>query len=119
MPWSLDARIPVTLAAPGAARAGAQDAALLVEEGLPAPRGAWVERFDGAAHGVGCADPGCVGCAPRAPAALALDRLFLARARGQAPFFRSVVVVSAPERHAALAAVLRDDAVVSARYRMA
>jgi hypothetical protein len=118
MSWSLDARIPVTLAVPGSAD-GAQDTALLVEAGLPAPAGAFTERFDPAAHGVGCADPGCVGCAPRAPAALALDRMFLARARGQAPFFRSVVVVSLPARHEALAAMLRDDAVVSARFRMA
>lgn len=118
MSWSLDARIPVTLAAPGDAK-GAQDAALLVEAGLPAPAGTWLERFDPTAHGVACADPGCVGCAPRAPAALALDRLFLARARGQAPLFRRVLVVSAPERHAALAVMLREDAVVSARFRMA
>lgn len=118
MSWSLDARIPVTLAAPGDA-AGALDAAMLVEAGLAAPEAAFTERFDPAAHGLGCADPGCVGCAPRAPAALALDRLFLARARGQAPFFRRVVVVSAPQRHAALAAMLREDAVVSARFRMA
>jgi hypothetical protein len=117
MPWSLDARIPVRLAEPGAP--ALHDAAFLVEAGLAAPPGAWHESFDPRQHAVACADPGCVGCAPRAPAALALDRLFLARARGEAPFFRQVVALMDPARHAAFAALLRDDPVVSARYRPA
>jgi hypothetical protein len=117
MSWSLDARIPVRLAEPGGPAPA--DAAYLVEAGLAAPQGAWHEGFNPAQHALACADPGCVGCAPRAPAALALDRLFQARARGQAPFFRQVIVVMDPARHAAFTALLRDDAVVAARYRLA
>src|SRR5271163_4734610 len=37
---------------------------------------------------------GCICCAPRGPVVEALGRLFLARARGEVPWFRSVVAVT-------------------------
>jgi len=62
-------------------------------------------------HGVGCA---C--CAPRGPAAEALGRLFLARARGVVPWFSRVVVVADEIGVAAVRAALAGDAVTMARF---
>jgi len=61
---------------------------------------------------------GCICCAPRGPVAEALGRLFLARARGEVPWFRSVVAVT----HAAggvdaVRAALTGDVVTTARFR--
>ena len=62
---------------------------------------------------------GCACCAARQAAALALDRLFLQRARGEIPFFRRVAAVLATERgEASLRAALASDPVVSARFRL-
>ena len=66
------------------------------------------------AHAAGCA---C--CVPRSPAALALDRLFQARAKGEVPFFRRVLAVtSTPEGDMAVWAALRTDPLVSGRFRL-
>jgi hypothetical protein len=67
-----------------------------------------------AAHAAGCA---C--CLRRAPLAVALSRLFLARARGEVPLFGRVIVACPPDQEAALAAVLAADPVTAARYRFA
>ena len=83
------------------------DAALLVEGDAPVPAG----TSDGAVQAGDRAWPaipsGCTCCVPRGPVAEALGRLFLARARGEVAFFRSVVAVMAtPAGEAAVRAAL-------------
>jgi hypothetical protein len=61
---------------------------------------------------------GCLCCAPRGPVAEALGRLFLARARGESPWFRSVVAVTHSAAGAdAVRAALAGDVVTTARFR--
>ena len=88
----LDARIPVAF-----------DAQLQEGDASFTPSGV-------AAHPIGC-----VCCTSRSEDALALDRLFLARVRGEVPWFRRVVVPSEnqPLRHAIVA-----DPVLAARFRI-
>lgn len=116
MRWSLDARTPLRLADPASIPAGA---VLLAEDGAPLPdRPALVERFAAPppnAHPIGCA---C--CQPRNPAAIALDRLFLARTRGQSPWFTEIwVVLRTGDGASAIAAALETDSVTQARFRKA
>jgi elongation factor P--beta-lysine ligase len=49
----------------------------------------------------------------------ALGRLFVARARGEIPFFSRVIVPCPPDQEATLAASLRADPVTAARFRFA
>jgi hypothetical protein len=115
MPRDRDPRIPVRLL--GTHEAPPAGAAILAEgEPPPAlPPGQPAARFDlpATGHAIGCA---C--CAPRNPAALALNRLFLSRVRGEAPFFAKVAAIP---RSAKGAAAIRDalsgDPVVQARFR--
>ena len=68
-----------------------------------------------AGHAVGCA---C--CGGRSGAAEALGRLFQQRARGEVPFFRSVLAVATTAEGArAVQDALRADALVAARFRSA
>lgn len=115
MTWSLDARTPVRLledateAPPGAV--------VLAEDGAPLPAGhARVERY---ATPVETPHPiGCACCQPRNPVSIALDRLFLARMRGDAPWFKEVVALAHSETgRAAIAAALEGDSVTAARFR--
>ncbi|MBE9605481.1 hypothetical protein IAI18_11425 [Acetobacteraceae bacterium H6797] len=113
MAWSLDARTPVLLDA-----SPAKGAVWLAEDGAPTPpEAAWVERF---ATPVPTAHPiGCACCQPRSGAAVALDRLFLARAKGSAPWFTEVRTLAATEAGAlALRQAVSEDPVVSARFRL-
>ncbi|MFB9969601.1 hypothetical protein ACFFMP_05955 [Pseudoroseomonas cervicalis] len=115
MRWSLDARTPLRLADPASIPAGA---VLLAEDGAPArppgPGGGFAAP-PAAAHPIGCA---C--CQPRNPAAIALDRLFLARTRGQAPWFTEIwVVLRTGDGASAIAAALETDSVTQARFRKA
>ncbi len=88
----IDARIPVVFdAVPGE-----HDAVLV-------PKGA-------AAHPLGCA---C--CLARSPDAAGLDRLFLDRVRGTAPWFTRVVVTA---DDAGLREAILTDPVLSARFRL-
>ncbi len=108
-----DMRVEVRFAAAGDA---APDEALLIEGAGASDRPA-VARFvlpvRVATHPIGCA---C--CAPRGPVATALNRLFLARARGEVPWFRSVVAVTCTDAGAdAVRAALIADVVTSARFR--
>ena len=65
-------------------------------------------------HAVGCS---C--CTPRGPVATALGGLFLARARGELPWFRSVVAVTHSAAGAdAVRAALDEDVVTRARFRV-
>lgn len=113
----LDARTPVRLLPPGAgaaerARAARPGAVVLAEAGAEGAEPA--ARFAPGPHAAACA---C--CAGRAPAALALDRLFLERVRGTRPWFDAVLAVTAtPAGAAAVRDALAGDAVVAARYRL-
>jgi len=114
MPWSLDARTPVraldaTTCPPGAV--------VLAEDGAPLPAApARVERF--AAPPLGGHPIGCACCQPRNPVSIALDRLFLARTRGDTPWFGEVIAVVCSEAgRQALAAALEGDSVTQARFR--
>jgi len=102
------------------ADAGPSDA-VLIEDGVPAntplPAAIPVARFavPATSHRLGCA---C--CLPRGPVAVALARLFLARARGEAPLFDTVIAVArGPAGVAAVRAALIDDVVTCARFRLA
>lgn len=113
---SADHRVPVRFAP---ADAAGPDEALLIEGDAAVPVGraiAWFRPAQGlAGHPFGCA---C--CVPRGPAAGALGRLFLARARGEVAFFRSVVAaVTTPAGEAAVRAALADDQVSAGRFRLA
>jgi len=110
----IDARIPVTFAA----RDAAPNAAFLIEGDRPTPANRPAARFRlppaQAAH-----PPACACCAPAGPAADALRMLFLQRARGDVPFFTSVVaILENAAAEAAVRAALADDPVVAARYRL-
>ena len=111
----LDARLPLRFAS--VVEAGSASA-VLVEGDLPAPVGVPTARFRlnrTSAHAPGC---GC--CAARGPVAEALSELFLARARGEVTFFRSVLaVVSNAEARAAVLAALASDPVTAGRFRLA
>lgn len=110
-PW-LDARIPVLVGADPAPG----DAALM-EDGAPPP-GAGIPSAAFTADGEPPHPVGCACCTARSGAALALDRLFLGRARGTLPFFRRVVAVTATAAgEASVRAALAGDPVVAARYR--
>jgi hypothetical protein len=106
-----DARVPVVFA--DLAAAGPDDG-LLIEGDAPAPLGRAVARFASGPRPWHA--PGCFCCAPRAAAAAALGRLYLARARGEVPFFRRVVaVVKDP---AAVRAALAEDTLAGGRFRL-
>lgn len=60
--------------------------------------------------------PGCACCAPRAAVGRALGSLFLARARGEIPFFRRVVVVTTDI--AGVRAALAADRLIAARFEL-
>lgn len=108
-----DARIGVRFAAAGEA---GPDEALLIQGDAPADRPA-VARFVLPAR-VAAHPPGCACCAPRGPVATALGQLFLARARGEMPWFRSVVAVTRDAAGAdAVRAALAADVVTAARFR--
>lgn len=115
-----DARIPVTILPGGDALAawlGAGGPAALLTDGPAPPAGpVATERFDPRPrHRIGCA---C--CAGRSAAAVALDRLFQARARGRSPWFDRVAVVAAQAAaRDQVAAALREDALTLARFRAA
>jgi hypothetical protein len=90
-------------------------AALVEGDGSTAGPVAHFTVPSGMAHAIGCA---C--CLPRGPAAVALGRLFLARARGEAPLFDTVTAVTrSPAGEAAVRAALAEDVVTRARFRLA
>ncbi|MFC7734618.1 hypothetical protein ACFQX4_01990 [Roseomonas sp. GCM10028921] len=121
MPVFADGRIPVTvvadeasLAASLAARPGAALLAEAREAALP----------EGAVHALMIEDApeqhaaACACCAGRPSLAVALDRLFLARVKGQARWFNRVVaLLPGEEARQALASALREDALTASRYR--
>lgn len=109
----IDARIPVRL---GAAEAVEPSTAWLVEAGAASPdKGGCTVTLDArASHPAAC---GC--CGGRAPAAVALDRLFQARVRGTGPWFDQVAVAStSAEFRDAVRDAVRQDPVTRARFRL-
>lgn len=122
MAWSLDARIPVSIlleagALAGALAGGKPAAVVTLARPGPLPAGAVsAVSFEAevAAHAVACA---C--CQGRSPAAQALDRLFQARVRGQSGWFDRVLVLDEDGAGAAVRAALSEDALASARFRLA
>jgi len=62
--------------------------------------------------------PGCVCCVPRGPVAEALGRLFVARARGEQPWFSSIAVLATSAGEAAVRAALAEDQVCAGRFRL-
>jgi len=110
----IDARIPVTI---GGGHPPAPTTALLIEGDATAPGPQPVARFvlPEGGHPAGCA---C--CTPRGPVAEALGRLFLARARGECPWFNEVVaLVNSEAGRQAVRKALQDDPLISARFRAA
>ena len=108
-----DARIPVLIGGPDP---GDSATALLVEGEPPTSPGRAVAGFVLARSPH---LPGCLCCAPRTPAARALARLFLARARGDAPPFARVLAL--PQTDAGAAAIrdaLAADVLAAARFRL-
>jgi hypothetical protein len=111
-----DDRVAVRFAAAAAAR---PDEALLVEAAAEVPSGHPLARFV-PLPGVFGHPSGCACCTPRGPVAEALGRLFLARARGEVAFFRSVVAVTTTAAgEAAVRAALARDQVSAGRFRLA
>ena len=111
----IDHRIPVRF---GSFDEVTHYAALLIEGRAAAPAGPPSARFEVRAmsgHPVGCA---C--CVPRGPVAEALSRLYLARARGEAPFFAEVLAVTASSAgRRAVADALAADMLTKGRFRLA
>ena len=115
-----DPRIPVTIL-PGPERVAAWlgaggPAALLTDAAAPPAGFVATERFaPRPAHRFGCA---C--CAGRSAAAVALDRLFQARARNRTGWFdRVAVIVATAAARTEVAAALEQDVLSRARYRPA
>ncbi len=109
-----DPRIPVLI---GGADPGDAATALLVEGEPAAVPGRAVAGFVlvPSRHPLGCP---C--CAPRTPAARALARLFLARARGDGPAFARVLALPRTEAGAtAIRDALATDLLAAARFRLA
>lgn len=122
MPVFADGRIPVLPVADEAvmraALAARPGAAVLAEAPPPdLPEGAVaMASFD---LYLSSHPQACTCCGGRTPIAAALDRLFLARVKGQARWFdRVVALVPGEDARTALAATLREDGVVSSRYRL-
>jgi hypothetical protein len=121
--WTLDARMPVMVVANAAALAAAlaagPPAAVLAEAPLPPALSSGAAALEGfeawMPHAAAC---GC--CGGRPPVAVALDRLFQARVRGQCAWFERVLALAeTPEAFQAVAATLNEDAVTVARFRLA
>ncbi len=107
-----DGRIPLAFVDHVAPAKG--EAVLVVGE-RAVPPDASVERFGRAAAGGHV--PGCPCCHPRSPVAAALNRLFLAHAKGsREPVSRVLVLASAEGRRAVLAAI-ETDVMLRARFR--
>jgi hypothetical protein len=121
--WTLDARLPMAVVTDAAtlavALAAGPPAAVLAEVPLPSALPSGAAAFEGfeawMPHAAAC---GC--CGGRPPVAVALDRLFQARVRGQCAWFERVVALApTPEGRAAVVAALTGDAVTLARFRAA
>lgn len=107
MTLMFDARVPVVF---GASR-DAQDGDAVLAGRFDGSPGHKPKQASG--HNVNCA---C--CMGRTPAAQALSRLFIQRARGEVAFSRRVLV-DAPAAEASVRAALQSDPMTAARFRLA
>jgi hypothetical protein len=107
-----DDRVPVRFGDPEADEAMLVEGEATIRSGRPAAR----FRLSPAMAGH---PTGCTCCVPRGPVAEALGRLFLARARGEVAWFRSVAVLATPAGEAAVRAALAEDQVSAGRFRLA
>jgi hypothetical protein len=99
----------------GAVDAALRDDALLIEGDAASPPGHAIARI--AAGTAFAAHPqGCLCCGARGTVAEALGRLYIARARGEVPFFRRVVAVV--KDRAAFRATLTRDVLAAARFEL-
>jgi hypothetical protein len=112
MSHDTDDRVTVRFGSPEAGEAA------LVEGDAPAPSGQPTARFH-LKSGLAGHVPGCACCVQRGPAAEALGRLFLARARGEVAWFRTVAVLATPAGEAAVRAEVARDQVSAGRFRLA
>jgi hypothetical protein len=108
-----DDRIPVRLGQPEAG-----EAVLIEGDAAAMPPDRPVARFRLVPALAGHA-PACACCVPRGPVAEALGRLFLARARGEVAWFRSIAVIATPAGKVAVRAALAGDQVSAGRFRLA
>jgi hypothetical protein len=109
----VDARIRLVFA--DATEAGPDDAVLREGVGDATPGLDWFEAGEETAHPVGC-----MCCAPRNGAGIALARLLLARGRGHGPFFRRVIAATHTDAgRQAVVRALESDPLVSACFRAA
>jgi hypothetical protein len=112
MAWSIDARIPVHILAPGGIPALGM--ALLAEAPTEVSAPAMAVFTLEGAHA-----PACACCGARGPVAEALDRLFLGRVRGQFPWFNAIAALPRSADSAeAIRRTLREDQASSARFRL-
>ncbi len=121
MSWSLDARIPVLFPPDGLPSRTSNGAPASVAQATvalapPSPLPDWAVAGVSFEAGVSTHVAGCACCAGRPEAALALDRLFQARARGACAWFDRVVV--APDAAEEVRAALAMDALTAARFRL-
>lgn len=109
----IDARVPVVFGE--LAEAAGED--VLLFEGDKIPGDLIGVSFR---PGPGVLAMGCACCTPRGPLAQALGEMFMARVKGEIPFFRRVVAVAETEEgRATMLAALTEDPLCSARYRIA
>ena len=104
---AFDGRVPVVFGA----RQDAQEGDIVLAGVLDGPPGH--DLVAAPEHGAGCT---C--CVARTPAAQALSRLFMQRARGEVAFFRRVLV-EGQALEAAVRAALQSDPGAVARFRLA
>ena len=89
------------------------DAILREGRGADAPNQAWFQPVTTQEHG-----PACVCCAPRNAAGIAIATLLFASARGQAPAFQRLLVITTTQAGAAAVDhALATDPLVKARFR--
>lgn len=119
MVGSNDNRITLTLLK------GPEGLAAWLAVGVPAALIADSPQHDGLGLPTQIFDPsrshriGCACCAGRSPAAVALDRLFQARIRGNCAWFDRVgALVSTPASRLQVRAALSDDPMTLARFRL-
>lgn len=114
-----DIRIPVRFGPLASLR---PEEAVLAPSAIPmsAMPGHAVQTYEAPSAPPGSHPVACACCVPRGPIASAMTRLFLARMRGEAPFFTAVLAADAyPGAEAAIREAIRRDPLVGSRFRAA
>jgi hypothetical protein len=103
-----DTRIPVVFG-----QQPEPDDMVLLEEGITPPDVGHVQLFTASLPGH---LPGCACCVARSPAAAALAAVFRARATGQAPYFKRLLVLAAAGGRLDIETALTQDILCRARF---